>query len=93
MTRVLYAMSRRNSRIARHNCWTSIVGGATTIGFGGSVGPEAPIVLTGAAIGSNIGRLARLNYNTRRCCCLRKAGAGYGDSRPLITGVGPCWKS
>ncbi len=74
VTRVLYAMSRRNSRIARHNCWTSIVGGATTIGFGGSVGPEAPIVLTGAAIGSNIGRLARLNYKhtTLLLCC----GAG-----------------
>ena len=50
VTRVLYAMSSRNSRIAGHNCWTSIVGGATTIGFGGSVGPEAPIVLTGAVI-------------------------------------------
>ncbi|MEE1098986.1 MAG: chloride channel protein, partial [Alistipes sp.] len=54
VTRVLYAMSSRQSQIARHNCWTSIVGGATTIGFGGSVGPEAPIVLTGAAMGSNI---------------------------------------
>ena len=53
VTRVLYAMSRKNSYIAPHNCWTSVVGGATTIGFGGSVGPEAPIVLTGAAIGSN----------------------------------------
>ena len=42
VTRVLYAMSRRDSRIAPHNCWTSVVGGATTIGFGGSVGPEAP---------------------------------------------------
>ena len=74
VTRVLYAMSRRNSRIARHNCWTSIVGGATTIGFGGSVGPEAPIVLTGAAIGSNVGRIARLNYKhtTLLLCC----GAG-----------------
>ena len=62
VTRVLYAMSRGNSRIKGHNTWTSIVGGATTIGFGGSVGPEAPIVLTGAAIGSNIGKLTRLNY-------------------------------
>ena len=80
VTRVLYAMSRRNSRIARHNCWTSIVGGATTIGFGGSVGPEAPIVLTGAAIGSNIGRLARLNYKhtTLLLCC------GAGDARAAI---------
>ena len=59
VTRVLYAMSRGGSRIKGHNTWTSIVGGATTIGFGGSVGPEAPIVLTGAAIGSNVGKLAR----------------------------------
>lgn len=74
VTRVLYAMSSRSSRITRHNCWTSIVGGATTIGFGGSVGPEAPIVLTGAAIGSNVGQLARLNYKhtTLMLCC----GAG-----------------
>ncbi|MBQ5853277.1 MAG: chloride channel protein, partial [Rikenellaceae bacterium] len=74
VTRVLYAMSRSNSRIRGHNCWTSVVGGATTIGFGGSVGPEAPIVLTGAAIGSNIGKLARLNYKnvTLLLCC----GAG-----------------
>lgn len=74
VTRVLYAMSSRDSRIARHNSWTSIVGGATTIGFGGSVGPEAPIVLTGAAIGSNVGQLARLNYKhtTLLLCC----GAG-----------------
>ncbi|MCD7969839.1 MAG: chloride channel protein [Alistipes sp.] len=62
VTRVLYAMSRNGSRIKPHNCYSSIVGGATTIGFGGSVGPEAPIVLTGAAIGSNIGQFMRLNY-------------------------------
>ena len=88
VTRVLYAMSRRNSRIARHNCWTSIVGGATTIGFGGSVGPEAPIVLTGAAIGSNIGRLARLNYKhtTLRLCCGAGAALAAIFKAP-ITGV------
>ena len=74
VTRVLYAMSRKGSHIAPHNCWTSVVGGATTIGFGGSVGPEAPIVLTGAAIGSNVARLTRLNYKhtTLLLCC----GAG-----------------
>ena len=88
VTRVLYAMSRRNSRIARHNCWTSIVGGATTIGFGGSVGPEAPIVLTGAAIGSNIGRLARLNYKhtTLLLCCGAGAALAAIFKAP-ITGV------
>ncbi len=88
VTRVLYAMSSRNSHIARHNCWTSIVGGATTIGFGGSVGPEAPIVLTGAAIGSNVGRLARLNYKytTLMLCCGAGAALAAIFKAP-ITGV------
>ncbi len=88
VTRVLYAMSSRNSRIATHNCWTSVVGGATTIGFGGSVGPEAPIVLTGAAIGSNIGRLARLNYrnSTLLLCCGAGAALAAIFKAP-ITGV------
>ena len=75
VTRVLYAMSRKNSHIASHNCWTSVVGGATTIGFGGSVGPEAPIVLTGAAIGSNVGRLARLN--NKNMTLLRRSHRAY----------------
>ena len=88
VTRVLYAMSRKNSRIAGHNCWTSIVGGATTIGFGGSVGPEAPIVLTGAAIGSNVGKLARLNYKniTLLLCCGAGAAVAAIFKAP-ITGV------
>ena len=88
VTRVLYAMSRRDSRIAPHNCWTSIVGGATTIGFGGSVGPEAPIVLTGAALGSNVGKLARLNYKelTLLLCCGAGAAVAAIFKAP-ITGV------
>lgn len=88
VTRVLYAMSRRDSRIAPHNCWTSIVGGATTIGFGGSVGPEAPIVLTGAAIGSNVGKLARLHYKelTLLLCCGAGAAVAAIFKAP-ITGV------
>lgn len=88
VTRVLYAMSRRDSRIASHNTWTSVVGGATTIGFGGSVGPEAPIVLTGAAIGSNVGKLARLNYKelTLMLCCGAGAAVAAIFKAP-ITGV------
>ena len=88
VTRVLYAMSQRDSHIARHNCWSSIVGGATTIGFGGSVGPEAPIVLTGAAIGSNIGRIVRLNYKhlTLMLCCGAGATVAAIFKAP-ITGV------
>ena len=88
VTRVLYAMARKDSRIAGHNCWSSIVGGATTIGFGGSVGPEAPIVLTGAAIGSNVGKAARLNYKelTLLLCCGAGAAVAAIFKAP-ITGV------
>ena len=88
VTRALYAMSRRGSHIAGHNCWTSVVGGAMTIGFGGSVGPEAPIVLTGAAIGSNVGKLAKLNYKniTLLLCCGAGAAVAAIFKAP-ITGV------
>lgn len=88
VTRVLYAMSKRDSRIAAHNCWSSVVGGATTIGFGGSVGPEAPIVLTGAAIGSNVGKFTRLNYKniTLLLCCGAGAAVAAIFNAP-ITGV------
>ena len=64
VTKVLKAMSTNSSQIKPHNCYSSVVGCALTIGFGGSVGPEAPIVLTGAAIGSNIGKLVGLNYRS-----------------------------
>lgn len=63
IARIFYAISRKKSRIKLHNTYTSVVASATTIGFGGSVGAEAPIVLTGAAIGSNLGRALRLRYN------------------------------
>jgi len=64
ITRILYALSQRKSIIKLHNVWTSIVGSSITIGFGGSVGAEAPIVLTGSAIGSNLGRLFKLDQKT-----------------------------
>lgn len=64
ITKILYAISQRKSIIKAHNMWTSIVGSAVTIGFGGSVGAEAPIVLTGAAIGSNLAKLFRLDQKT-----------------------------
>lgn len=61
ITKILYAIARKQSCIKAHNTWTSIVASGITIGFGGSVGAEAPIVLTGSAIGSNLGRLFRLD--------------------------------
>ncbi|MDR1456098.1 MAG: chloride channel protein [Tannerella sp.] len=64
VTKILYALSQRKSRIKPHNMWSSLVASSVTIGFGGSVGAEAPIVLTGAAIGSNLGRLFRMEQKT-----------------------------
>jgi CIC family chloride channel protein len=64
VTKILHAISQRKSRIKPHNIWSSLVASSVTIGFGGSVGAEAPIVLTGAAIGSNLGRLFRMEQKT-----------------------------
>ena len=61
VTRVLYAISQKKSRLKVHNMWTSLVASSVTIGFGGSVGAEGPIVFTGAAIGSNLGGAFRLS--------------------------------
>ena len=61
VTRVLYAISQNKSRLKRHNMYTSVIASAITIGFGGSVGAEGPIVYTGAAIGSNLGRVFRMS--------------------------------
>ena len=64
ITRILYAISSDKSRLKSHHTWSSVIASAITIGFGGSVGAEAPIVLTGSAIGSNLGRLFRLDAHT-----------------------------
>ncbi len=64
ITRILYAISSKRSRLAAHNCWSSVVASAITIGFGGSVGAEAPIVLTGSSIASNLGQKFRMNNKT-----------------------------
>ncbi len=64
VARILYAISKKNSIIKPHNNYSSIIASTLTIGFGGSVGAEAPIVLTGASIGSSIGRLLKLNYKS-----------------------------
>jgi CIC family chloride channel protein len=64
ITRILYAISSNRSRLKAHNTWSSVIASAITIGFGGSVGAEAPIVLTGSAIGSNLGKIFRLDNKT-----------------------------
>jgi len=64
VSRILYAISRKHGRIKSHNMYSSMIGSTLTIAFGGSVGLEAPIVLTGSSFGSYLGRLFRLNRKT-----------------------------
>ncbi len=88
VTRILYAISQRKSIIKLHNVWTSIVGSAVTIGFGGSVGAESPIVLTGSAIGSNLGNFFKQDQKTMMLLLgCGAAGAVSGIFKAPIAGV------
>ncbi|MDO4949222.1 MAG: chloride channel protein [Bacteroidales bacterium] len=88
VTKILYAISRRQSRIRRHNTWSSVFASAITIGFGGSVGAEAPIVLTGSAIGSNLGSLFRMEHKTLMLLVgCGAAGAVAGIFKAPIAGL------
>ncbi len=64
ITKILYAISQNDSNLRKHHAYSSIIASSFTIGFGGSVGAEAPIALTGAGLGSNIGKLFRMDYKT-----------------------------
>jgi len=88
VTKVLYAISRRNSMIKPHNNYSSLIASTITIGFGGSVGTEATIVLTGASIGSNLARFFRMNYKvmTLMIGC-GAAGAIAGIFKAPIAGI------
>ena len=88
VTKILFAIARKQSRIKPHNTWTSVVASAITIGFGGSVGAEAPIVLTGSAIGSSLGQACRLSnkYMMLLVGC-GAAGAVSGIFKAPIAGL------
>ena len=88
ITKILYAISQRKSIIKAHNMWSSIIGSGLTIGFGGSVGAEAPIVLTGAAIGSNLAKAFRLDQKTMMLMIgCGAAGAVGGIFKAPIAGL------
>jgi len=88
ITRILYAISSNRSRLKVHNTWTSVIASAITIGFGGSVGAEAPIVLTGSAIGSNLGKVFGLDRKTMMLLVgCGAAGAIAGIFKAPIAGL------
>lgn len=88
VTKILFAIARKQSKIRLHNTWTSVVASAITIGFGGSVGAEAPIVLTGSAIGSNLGRAFNLgNKQMMLLVGCGAAGAVAGIFKAPIAGL------
>ncbi len=91
ISRVLYAMSRNRGKIKMHNTYSSLVGSSITSAFGGSIGLEGPIVLTGAAIGSNLGRYFGFDYKsiTLLIGC-GAAGATAGIFKAPIAGVVFC---
>lgn len=88
VTKILYAISQRKSFIKLHNVYTSIIASSITIGFGGSVGAEAPIVLTGSAIGSNLGRFFKVEQKFLMLLIgCGAAGAISGIFKAPITGL------
>ena len=88
VTKVLYANSRRKSRLKKKNMYASLISSSITIGFGGSVGAEGPIVFTGAAIGSNIGQAFRLSPKVLMILVGCGAAAGIaGIFRAPIAGM------
>jgi len=88
VTKVLQAVSKNESKIRPHNTWSSLLTSALTIGFGGSVGAEAPIVYTGAAIGSNLARYTGMSYrNMTILLGCGAAGAVAGIFNAPLAGV------
>ncbi len=88
VTKILYAISQKKAHIKGHNMYSSVVASALTIGFGGSVGAEAPIVLTGSAIGSNLGSLFKMEHRTLMLLVgCGAAGAVAGIFKAPIAGL------
>ncbi|MBR6339367.1 MAG: chloride channel protein [Alloprevotella sp.] len=88
ITKILYSLSRERGRLKPHNTWSSLIASALTIGFGGSVGAESPIVLTGSAIGADLGEVFKLTHKRRILLIgCGAAAAAAGIFKAPIAGV------
>ena len=88
ITDILFAISQKSSIIQRGKMYSRMFTSAITVGLGGSVGLEAPIVVTGSAIGSNVGQLFHMDYKNRTILIgCGAAGAIAGIFNSPITGV------
>jgi CIC family chloride channel protein len=85
LTPILYAISKKSSKVEPHNIYSQIITAAITVGFGGSVGLESPIVASGSAIGSSIGRFLGLSYRetTMLLACGAAAGIAGAFNSPI----------
>ena len=64
ITKILYSISKKSGYLKPHNSYSSIIASTLTVGFGGSVGLESPIVVTGSSMGSNLGHVFGMNYKS-----------------------------
>ncbi len=85
ITPIIYAISRKGSRLDPSNIYSQVVTSAITVGFGGSCGLEAPVALGGSSIGSNIARFFGLQYKevTMLLACGAAAGISGAFNSPL----------
>ncbi|HWW42054.1 chloride channel protein [Pedobacter sp.] len=85
LTPLLFTISKKSSKVEPHNIYSQVITAALTVGFGGSTGLEAPIVTSGAGIGSVVGRFLGLSYRetTMLLACGAAAGIAGAFNSPI----------
>jgi chloride channel protein, CIC family len=82
---IVYAIAKKSSKIPSTQTYSHMITSALTVGFGGSMGLESPMVSTGAAIGSNYGITYKLGYKERTIllACGASAGIAAAFNSPI----------
>jgi CIC family chloride channel protein len=86
ISQIIQAVSRRSANMNLRNIYRPFVNALITVGFGGSVGLEAPVAVTGSAIGSNIAKVFLLSQKER--IILLACGAAAGIAAMFNTPIG-----